>query len=379
MWEQSASDYKKGISQKFQTIDSLYETKSVNGNTVFEVMIAGLQLVPGTKTAIMTVQDTVGNSKIAEMYLHQKYYFLLDPEFRCLTDNVQRIIRFHSVRYIETQNTFRFLPSENMIILLTDADQSFISKYFTSAFAEINAPNPGRSQSVQDVNIWAKIVQIGSAHPARVNGRYKKLTITLSDKSGGDTVQFILWDEQIELAGLFKKGDQLGIVQPWVSYNNDPTSDGATLEYGSNTIIFVLPAKIDVIFGTGNYVTKDDMGVLDYKFYPERILIKDLQPKMSNLTLFGRIVAMSQNMPLSRDGKLMDRYAIRLLDSSGTIDITVWDRLAKLTTSCRLGEYILLTNLTTSERKSGNVIYVNATKALGTEIHRSKCISNKLH
>jgi len=42
-------------------------------------------------------------------------------------------------------------------------------------------------------------------------------------------------------------------------------------------------------------------GNRDYKYFPERVLIKDLRPNMINVCLFGRIVAMFNNVCFFHD------------------------------------------------------------------------------
>ncbi|RUP45651.1 hypothetical protein BC936DRAFT_147904 [Jimgerdemannia flammicorona] len=95
---------------------------------------------------------------------------------------------------------------------------------------------------------------------------------------------------------------------------------------------------------------RDEQGLMDCQLSQERIHVKDLVPQMLNVTLLGRIVAMAQNNPIMKDGIAMDRYAIRLADSTGRIDITLWESVGRSARRLQPGQYVLITGLSTSPR-----------------------------
>jgi Cell division control protein 24, OB domain 3 len=139
--------------------------------------------------------------------------------------------------------------------------------------------------------------------------------------------------------------------------------------------------------------------------YKKRVYIKSLRSHMINITLFGRIVAMANNVsnpnvlldPVTcliqavtyfiwrknqnpyRGGKgdqPMDRYAIRLVDETAQIDVTLWEAVGHRARRLREGHYVLITGLSTSKLYKGSngqtTWYVNGSTSCGTEIVNGK-------
>lgn len=67
----------------------------------------------------------------------------------------------------------------------------------------------------------------------------------------------------------------------------------------------------------------------------------------------------------------MDRFAVRIMDSTGRIDVTLWDEAGRNTRNMRVGQVVLLAGLTTSKiytHSKGTIWYVNGSPVSGTEI-----------
>jgi len=297
-WEQTANKLKNGSDKKFFNLQSVMDNGDIPINTPFEVLIDKVCFIEGTKTAVMRFSDESGSSKTGEMYLHKKYYFLLEPEFCSLTLNTRRTIRFISSSCAIKPDTSKFLPSDLFLFILTDQDKDFIYKYFCgtklSQISDLNNGNP--------FNLWVKVTNIESPSAARSRGRIRKLIVSIRDDSVDRDFHLILWDEQIRLSEFFKKGDCLGIAQPYISHPENQSIPSPIFEYGSSTILFLKPKleEKDLISETKNslkaIVKKDETGSYDMAMYPERIWIRDLQPCMSNVVLLGKIMALSENV-----------------------------------------------------------------------------------
>ncbi|KAI9222467.1 hypothetical protein BC828DRAFT_25808 [Blastocladiella britannica] len=84
--------------------------------------------------------------------------------------------------------------------------------------------------------------------------------------------------------------------------------------------------------------------------------ISSLEAEQRDLTLVATILAVSDNRPTATPAhptQTSDRVALRVADGSGTIDVTVWDALARAARSLRPGMLVLLSNMHTSAPKMG--------------------------
>ncbi|ORX83396.1 hypothetical protein K493DRAFT_342034 [Basidiobolus meristosporus CBS 931.73] len=377
-WEESSIEYKRGVSKKFGTIDSMLES-AMSEENVFEVEIKTVRILPGTRTCVITLSDQRSPHHL-DMYLHQKYYFLTTDDYKGLFNQNQRQIRITGIRLLENASRFpRLLPTEMMIFMLSSEnsyDQRFIKEELeVDKLGDVSGAAIAQGK---EYRFWVKIVHIGSEQAGNIPGRLKKLKIFVNDMSTNENAVFLLWDEQIAMRDLFKKGDYLGLHRPYINGDSTYSDDMLILEYGTGTVLFCLPSDFsqEVVSSsmpsqTGSSQTtvpRDDFGLLDYKYYPERIYIHDLKPKMINITLFGRIVAMSQNIPVEKTGTMMDRFAVRVLDITGTCDITLWEAIGHDAAPFRIGQYILLEGLSTSERKENGQCFVNGSEILGCQV-----------
>ncbi|ORZ12429.1 hypothetical protein BCR42DRAFT_420592 [Absidia repens] len=118
---------------------------------------------------------------------------------------------------------------------------------------------------------------------------------------------------------------------------------------------------------------RDDEGLMDCLTYAPRIKINDLEPSMLNITLSGRVIAKANNNPFLSDGKRMDRYAMRIEDESGKVDVTLWEQAGQYAKKVLVGQHILLTGLSTSVQhksvKGKTTWYVNGSAVCGTVIY----------
>ncbi|KNC99683.1 uncharacterized protein SPPG_05064 [Spizellomyces punctatus DAOM BR117] len=294
---------------------------------------------------MVTLSDP-GSRRSIDMYLHQKFCFLADE---CAGDFLEkhRQVRITGTRSVTTPvGGTRLLPTEHMVFLLSesdDQDKKFLSDRFDESLSHVAAAD------VEEERSFAFLV--------------KRLHVYVNDTSVEENACLVLWDEQIGLASLFRKGDWLAIWRPYVTVERQAGRDdkrSITLEYGSQTVIFVIPMdptkEMELMCSMASQpsqhaVPRDAQGILDFKWYPNRLLITELAPKMINITIFGKVLEVIANMPFENEGIKVSRYGIRLTDESGYCDITLWDDIGQAATSnAFVGDWLLLEGLATTER-----------------------------
>ncbi|KAJ1978108.1 hypothetical protein H4R34_003328 [Dimargaris verticillata] len=261
----------------------------------------------------------------------------------------------------------------------TQTDTHFLQTYFAAdALSDIT---PAAVAQGKEFRLWVKVNLITATRSTQQGGHLKKTQIFISDPSTqsaqGRPAALVVWDEQLPLATMLGKGDYLGIYHPTIqahtllaTVNAAPDSPEAVveLEYGPQTILFFIPRSRQVSAtaassaprptqdsqGTSSqttlpFTTVDEYGVMDCTNYPHRLRVADLQPRMSGVTLVGQIVAASQNMFIEKQGQRVDRFALRVQDETGIFDVTCWESLGLHAAQCRVGEWVLLSNMVTSE------------------------------
>ncbi|KAJ1976381.1 hypothetical protein H4R35_002725 [Dimargaris xerosporica] len=260
-------------------------------------------------------------------------------------------------------------------------DIHFLQTYFTAD--ALNDITPAAVTQGKEFRLWVKVNMITAPRSTQQDGHLKKTQIFVSDPSTqsaqGQPVALVVWDEQLPLATMLGKGDYLGIYHPTIqahallaAVNAAPDSPEAVveLEYGPQTILFFIPRSRQVSTAPATtttaprptqgtqetssqltlpFATVDEYGVMDCTNYPHRLRVADLQPRMSGMTLVGQIVAVSQNMFIEKQGQRVDRFALRVQDETGIFDVTCWESLGLQAAQCRVGEWVLLSNMVTSE------------------------------
>ncbi|KAJ1679074.1 hypothetical protein EV182_002780, partial [Spiromyces aspiralis] len=197
-------------------------------------------------------------------------------------------------------------------------------------------------------------------------------------------VDLTLHGEDAVIACLVQKGNYIGMLCPLVN----PTIDHRIqLEYGPQTILFVLQTPVvkvsdrelnavdESFVEVGGTFQEDDAVIADddnddlcldnidptqfpektradgfvhLDQYTEKPKLGQITGKLKHLCLFGRVLVVSENIPVTVDGQSYDRYALRLSDEDGnTRDITLWDDLGVQMSRVLPGQYVLIGNLVT--------------------------------
>ncbi|CAJ0765385.1 20968_t:CDS:10 [Entrophospora sp. SA101] len=265
----------------------------------------------------------------------------------------KRYIRFNHAPIIVNIQEPIFLPTPNIILILTVHDEELIEHLFFDSLANISCDNDIDGSRIYQ--FWVKVVYIGKIEASNVVGFTHKRLVHICDVDGATTATLILFDEQVHIAGLFKGGDYLGINMPYV----DPfqTNDREIfIQYGNITMLFCLPMS---------EVCKN---IINYEFYPKRIYIGDL-PLGLNITLFGKIEEILDNSPLYlTDDQTIDRCVFKLSDDTGQVNITFIGDIASNVSEDNIGQYVVINNLNIYKKDDVNTLEVLGDSSIDTTI-----------
>ncbi|GAA5812875.1 hypothetical protein MFLAVUS_006334 [Mucor flavus] len=297
-------------------------------------------------------------------------------------------------------------PTEHLIFILTRFDKEFVQREFADKIRDLAKSNQ------LNYNFWLKIIHVEiithTSATASLDANQSKLNRTdiylMDMTSENQAVILSLYDQQASLSPIFKRNDYIGLYRPKIQ---SPRADVQEIvfEYSSETVIFLMPekeaqdaglAKINLTSmvdlseseisssSKRDIIKRDEEGFMDCEGYEPRINISDMNYCMLNATLFGKVIGLANNNPYNDPNNAnhkMDRYALRIADSTGTMDITLWECSGRDSRKIRVGQYILLDNLVTSDKnESGNkrVWYVNGSVVLGTKMYNVSTLSSLL-
>ncbi|KAM6548565.1 hypothetical protein CsatB_020241 [Cannabis sativa] len=325
------------------TIDSIYEKNFLSLNSVLESVVVDAFVLPGTNIYMLTLGDFWSSNTI-DLYLHRRYYDLVDPKNGILKKGREIFLTGCYLRTAaEGYGCPRLLPTEYLVILLDedeDDDAMIIGAQFCSdlfSSISLDAVNKGVSYS-----LYGRIEFIG---PLEIHGKFGSLQrkqITLVDDDGVK-IKFLLWGEQVLLANLFSIGSMLGLDRPYIASSQESVieeSNELCLEYGSATQLFLVPfiqheEQVCVTLtqnwcqGTGLLSTldlspgpkvsqvslpRDSQGSLDFSCYPFQPFVTDLHDKMTGISLYGVVTNIMKDKNTTKA-----IFSLRIQDTSGTI------------------------------------------------------------
>ncbi|KAL7310658.1 hypothetical protein PS15m_010129 [Mucor circinelloides] len=296
-------------------------------------------------------------------------------------------------------------PTELLLIMLDRNDKAFVLREFPDRIRDISALSTYRFWfKIIHVEVFVHITPTPNLDPT-AESKSQRTDIFLVDMSS-DCVPVVLslYDNQTKLASIFQRNDYIGLYKP--ALKQSTASQEIVFEYASDTAIFLMPekeaqeaslAKINLTTLASqddafsytdpkkDIAERDEEGFMDCSNYTQRIYLQDLVHRMLNVTLLGKVVGLANNNPFikQKDGgttQKMDRYAIRLTDSTDTMDITLWEEAGRDSRRLRVGQYILLDHLVTSDRHQSTannkmMWYVNGSVLCGTKIYNISTLS----
>ncbi|KAL6186058.1 hypothetical protein ACLB2K_042180 [Fragaria x ananassa] len=332
------------------TIDSIYEKNFLSLNSVLEAVIVDVYVLPGTKIYMLSLGDFWSTNTI-DLYLHQKYYDLINPTNGILKKGRQIFLTGCYLRASGGGSRCpRLLPTEYLVVLLDeddDADAMLLAAQFCSdTFSSVSLD--AFSKNVY-YSLYARIEHIGPLEVLGEFGSLQRKRITLVDDDG-TKLQFVLWGEQVVLTNLLSfpsLGSMLALDKPYIASSADnaaETSAEVSLEFGSATQLFLVPVvqhkeqicvaltpyrhqgsrllnTIDPSQGTQVSQVSlpcDSHGSIDFSIYPFQSYVSDLRDKMTGVSLYGVVTSIIKERCTTEA-----IFSLKIEDTSGAI----WTRL----------------------------------------------------
>ncbi|GES93233.1 KICSTOR complex protein C12orf66-like [Rhizophagus clarus] len=329
-WKAESADGRIGIAKNFCLMDSLCFPNNTEVRS-YELIIVKFRRSQKLDTiCYITLVDGYAKSKTVDMILDQRF----TKYEHLFKERDKRRVRFNRSG-LSRRNSRLILQTENLIIVLTSADEGRV------------------------YNFWTRIVHIENEEPANYPGFYKQIRINLRDMSSSMTATLILFDLQINMIDLFKMGDFLGIHMPYIE---ERSPGNIVLMYTDCTTLFCLPLselikdpniKMFKNDQKGKLNFQDKSYLIDYKFHVERFYINNIPLQGINVTLFGRIDSISENCQQEYNECSIDMYVINLSDKTGSTNVTLWGSIGRITSKYYVGQYIVLEGLRTFKDMNG--------------------------
>ncbi|RZC88321.1 hypothetical protein C5167_016128 [Papaver somniferum] len=328
------------------TIDWIYEKNFLSKSSILEAVVLDVFVLPGTNIYMISLGDFWSSNTI-DLYLHRRYYDLVDPESPdngILKKGREIFLTGCCLRTAaEGSGCRRLLPTEYLVILLDenqDEDAMLLGAQFCSdTFSSISHDAVNNSGAAY--SFYARIESIGFIKHHGRFGSVQPKQITLVDNEGVN-IKFILWGEQLLLVNLFSVGGMLALDRPWVANavkSNIEISEELFLEYGSralNATSHTQGPKVSQV-----NLPCNSEGTIDFSNYPFRTFVIDLHDKMTSVSLYGIVTNMFREI---KTGETV--FVLQIEDKTGAITaklhfVTSWS-LGRL----NLGHTIYISGLT---------------------------------
>ncbi|KAK9139179.1 hypothetical protein Scep_008860 [Stephania cephalantha] len=263
------------------TIDSIYEKNFLSATSILEAVVVDVFLLPGTSIYMLSLGDIWSSSTI-DLYLHRRYYDLVDlesPENGILKKGREVFLTGGCIRTaVRGSGHLQLLPTEYMVILLDEwlprlplnlkfmvVDAASIEHQFEACGCSWRSMTWNQDEdamllgaqfcsdnfssisfdAVKDgisFSFYARIESIGLTEVQEC-GNIQRKQITLVD-SDSSKLRFLLWGDQLVLANFFSVGSMLAIDRPFIAMASDcniETSEEFCIEYGSATQLYLVP------------------------------------------------------------------------------------------------------------------------------------------
>ncbi|WCJ23320.1 Nucleic acid-binding proteins superfamily [Euphorbia peplus] len=298
------------------TIDSIYEKNFLSLNSNLEAIVVNTFELPGTNIYMLTLGDFWSSNTI-DLYLHRRYYDLVDPQHGILKKGREVFLTGCYLRTArEGSGYLRLLPTEYLVILLDD-DQDDDAMLIAAQFCSDSFSSISLSEANSGVPycLYARIESIESMEVQGAFGNLNRKQITLVDNDGVQ-IKFLLWGDQIVLANLFSVGSMLALDRPYIASSKESaveTMSEFCLEYGTATQLYLVPflqSEEQVYIpltqnrhqgsrlmstlepSQGFKVSQvtlpcDSQGSIDFSNCPFQSYVADLHEKMTGISLYG--------------------------------------------------------------------------------------------
>ncbi|KAI8647937.1 hypothetical protein BD408DRAFT_449028 [Parasitella parasitica] len=346
-----------------------------------------------TDTVLLSIYYNEAKNRELDIYMHPKFnewitysnenlQFFTNRKIRIICPpkaNAPILNKYKDASIARRYRVASIPPTELLLIMLDRNDRTFVQQELPHRIKDISKSTTYR--------LWLKVIHVEviihttptpNLDPSG-ESKSQRTDIFLVDMSSDSApVVLSLYDKQTKLASIFRRNDYIGLYKPVLK--RGPSQDIA-FEYASDTVIFLMPekeaqeaslAKINL----STLPSQDD--VFSYATDPKRDIAEHLVHRMLNVTLLGKVVGLANNNPFIKQAEggtsqKMDRYAIRIADPTGRMDITLWEDAGRDSRKLRVGQYVLLEHLVTSDRHEAAdktmVWYVNGSVVCGTKIY----------
>ena len=171
----------------------------------------------------------------------------------------------------------------------------------------------GRIMRIFDVNVFQR--------KTGTEGRVQNIII--ADNTG--SIRIVFWDDQIEKLNQFKRGDIVTIRNGY-------------LRKGFNNEFEISLGKEGVISGGSE---SPDYPTINYV----KLKIRDIEDKMNNIDVTGRISTIFGIREFAKkDGSVGKVGSFMIMDDTGEIRVTLWDKKAELLNSLVKNDLITIEN-----------------------------------
>ncbi|CAI9118972.1 OLC1v1020619C1 [Oldenlandia corymbosa var. corymbosa] len=356
------------------TIDSIYEKRFLSLASVIEAVILDVYTLPGTNIYMITLGDFWSSNTI-DLYLHRRFYKLVDPINGILRKGREVLLTGCHLRTASGSSAqSRLLPTENFIVLLDedqDDDAMLLGAQFCSdSFSSISleAINEGVSYS-----LYARIEAIGSLETQGKHCLQRKQIILVDNDDVKAT--FLLWGDQ----PLLSVGSMLALDRPFIASSPDcalETCETFCLEYGSETQLYLVPflqheEHVSVALtqsrsqgsrfipmsepSQGSVVSQvslpcDSQGSMDFSHYPFRSFVADVRGKMTSISLFGVVSNIVRDTHTASS-----TFYLEINDRTGTIWIKLHFVRSWSVGRVSLGHTVYISGLMSSTSKNNRV------------------------
>ncbi|KAI7896843.1 uncharacterized protein EV154DRAFT_490978 [Mucor mucedo] len=375
-WEKAYMKRLKGFDKNFSSIQAVYDS-SLSETFLLEVVVKRWENIQNSDIYILF---------FIKWIKYMNHEFLMTRKIRMLCPpktNAPIINRYNDQKLDRIHRIALIPPTENLVFMLDRFDKAFVQREFKHKVRDIT---PRQT----DIHLWLKIIHVEiishittSANlDAEEKAKMSRTDIYLMDMSSDNqTVILCLYNDQTSLTPIFKRNDYIGIV---IFLMPEKEAQEAQLAKINLTSMIEDDGFSCSDFSKKDILERDEEGFMNCENYTSRIYVKDLDYCMLNVTLLGKVVGLANSNPFidpSNADRRMNRYALRIADSTGTMDVTLWEDSGRDSRRLKIGMYILLENLVTSDRHDTNgtrVWYVNGSIILGTNLYNISLLNSLL-
>ncbi|KYC45198.1 MAG: Replication factor A [Candidatus Methanofastidiosum methylothiophilum] len=181
------------------------------------------------------------------------------------------------------------------------------------------------NEGMQHVDISGRIMRIFDINTfqRKTGSEGRVQNIVIADKTG--SIRIVFWDDQIDKLKQFKRGDVVTVRNGY-------------LRKGLNN-------EFEISLGKDGIITSGQ----DSPDYPPinivKLKIRDIEDKMSNIDLTGRVSAIYGIREFSKkDGSIGKVGSFVIMDETGEIRVTLWDKKAELLNKLVKNDLITIEN-----------------------------------